>query len=133
MKLNTKTRYGLRAMIEIAESDQKGLFQKDIVEKQHIPMKYLDTIITGLRTSGLIMNFKGKRSGYILSRPATEITVYDIYCSFEPELAIVECLCKPNQCELKSECKARPFWNEVNNTLISTFKQKKLSDFLENS
>ena len=56
MKLNTKVRYGLRAVTQIASSTEV-LLQKDIADKQKIPLKYLDTIITGLRAKGLIKNF----------------------------------------------------------------------------
>ena len=70
MKMNTKTRYGLRAMIEISKNDpSSGILQKEISEIQEIPLKYLDSIITGLRNAGLIVNFSVKRSGYILSKP----------------------------------------------------------------
>lgn len=115
MKLNTKIRYGLRAIIEIASEGNTGIFQKDIAERQNLPIKYLDAIMAGLRTADLIRNVKGKRSGYILAKPAEEITIYDIYCAFEPELAIVECLNDPILCELKNGCKVRGYWSELNN------------------
>ena len=67
MKLNTKVRYGLRAILEIA-AETEPMLQKNISDAQHIPLKYLDTIITGLRAKGLIRNFKGKKSGYILTK-----------------------------------------------------------------
>ena len=92
MKLNTKVSYGLRAMIEVNRNGSStGILQKEIAQHQEIPLKYLDSIITGLRNAGLIVKYAGKRSGYILTRSAAEISVYDIYRAFEPEL-IVELL-----------------------------------------
>ena len=82
MQLNTKVRYGLRAVIEIAQEGKNRVLQKDITERQQIPIKYLDFIIAGLKTGGLIRNLKGKKSGYVLIRPANEISVYDVYCAF---------------------------------------------------
>jgi Rrf2 family protein len=85
MRFSTKTRYGIRAMIAIAEADQsKGILQKDIARNQDISNKYLDQIILGLKVAGLINNIKGHKSGYILTRDAETITIYDIHCAFEP-------------------------------------------------
>ena len=60
MRMNTKVRYGLRAMIEIGSKEQtSGILQKEISEIQEIPLRYLDSIITDLRNAGLIVNFSG--------------------------------------------------------------------------
>ena len=89
MKINAKVRYGLKAMIELAmNAGQSGLLQKEISEYQKIPGKYLDKIISGLKTGGLIRNVKGKKSGYILTRSAVEISIYDIYRAFEPDISL---------------------------------------------
>jgi len=133
MKLNTKVRYGLRAIIEIAIAGKDGLLQKDIAQIQQIPLKYLDTIILGLKTRGLIKNFKGKKSGYILTKPPEEISVYDVYCAFEPELSIVDCLCEPNNCDLKADCMTKGFWRELNIAIKQTLKGKKLDEFIKNN
>lgn len=62
MKLNTKVRYGLRTMLEIAlQEDNKGVFQKDIAKNQQISEKYLDLIIASLKANGLIANTSGKK------------------------------------------------------------------------
>jgi len=111
MKINSKVRYGLRAMIEIAQNQNKySLLQKEIAERQEIPLKYLDAIITGLRNSGLIVNKAGKGSGYKLSKSAAEISVYDIYRSFEAELALVQCNCPTMECKRLSICPAKDYW-----------------------
>jgi Rrf2 family protein len=84
MKFSTKTRYGLRALIEIAKDELgEGVFQKDISKNQDISIKYLDQIIQSLKVAGLIVNVKGKKSGYILTRKPSEITVYDIHRAFK--------------------------------------------------
>ena len=61
MKFHTRTRYGLRTMIEIAAGDKDcGVYQKDIAQNQSISVKYLDQIINSLKVAGLITNVKGK-------------------------------------------------------------------------
>jgi Rrf2 family protein len=99
MKLNTKTRYGIRAMIELAmDWGGKGMFQKEISERQEISYKYLDHIISALKTKGLISNVDGKKSGYRLAKKPEEISVYDIYKAFEPALQIVDCIGEHGEC-----------------------------------
>ena len=130
MKLNTKIRYGLRALIEIYKEGDTGLLQKDIAERQNISTKYLDAIIAALKAKGLIRNVKGKKSGYNLAKPADEISVYDVYCAFEPELAIVDCLQKPNMCESRDKCLVNGYWDELNSIIKSSMKQQKLVNFV---
>jgi len=84
MKLNTKVRYGLRAMIEIA-AHPNGILQKEISVNQSISTKYLDQIIASLKAAGLVIRVSGKSSGYKLTRNQEEISVYDIYKAFEYE------------------------------------------------
>ena len=83
MKFNTKTRYGIRSMLEIAmNKEQDGVFQKDIAKNQNISIKYLDHIIHSLKASRLIVNVRGKKSGYTLTREPSEITMFDIHNAF---------------------------------------------------
>ena len=105
MKINTKIRYGIRAMLEISLADQQqGIYQKDIARNQDISVKYLDHIISSLKAAGLIRNVGGKNSGYRLSRPAAEITTYDIFRAFEFGLEINICVTPDYVCDRASIC-----------------------------
>ena len=67
MKFSTKTRYGIRTMIEIGmQKGNKGILQKDISERQCISNKYLDAIMHSLKTAGLIKTLKGKKADIFL-------------------------------------------------------------------
>lgn len=127
MKINTKIRYGLRTMIAIACcSEAKGILQKDIAEKQQLSNKYLDSIIASLKAKGLISTFRGKGSGYKLSRPADKITMYDIYTAFEP-LVLVECLDNPGFCDRVCCCAANKYWTELKSGFAELLKSKTLA------
>lgn len=127
MKLNTKTRYGIRTMIELAmEWESKGLFQKDISERQNISYKYLDHIISALKTRGLIANVEGKKSGYRLTRAPEEISVYDIFTAFEPEIAIVDCIGREGKCMNERKCASQDLWFNLNNHIIQYLKSENL-------
>ena len=129
MKFSTKTRYGIRTMLEIALNDQQdGVFQKDIAKKQDISVKYLDHIIHSLKAAGLIVNVRGKKSGYILTRSAGEITMLDIHNAFEPGICVIDCLAQGVECEREDFCQAKGFWGELNYRIQDYFKSVTLED-----
>lgn len=132
MKINTKIRYGLRTMIEIASSDsQDGVLQKDIAKNQDISLKYLDPIVASLKLKQLIVNYKGRGSGYVLARPAEEITIFDIYTAFE-QVEIVNCIDNPGFCiRTKFDCQANLYWLDFRYEVVKILKNKTLKDILE--
>ncbi len=132
MKFSTKTRYGIRAMLEIASDEtQSGVLQKDIAEKQQISVKYLDQIIHELKTAGLIVNVRGRKSGYILTRKASEITMLDIHKAFEPGICVIDCLAKTAHCQMEDTCQTRGFWGELNNIILNYFQRVTLQDLTD--
>lgn len=133
MKFSTRTRYGIRAMIEIAKHPgDKGVFQKDIAENQDISNKYLDHIIHGLKVAGLIATVRGKKSGYVLTRPADQITAYDIHNAFEAGICVIDCMSNTFQCDRKDGCEARGFWGVLNQQITEYFKSVTLKDLVDN-
>ncbi len=119
-------------MIEIArETNNNGIFQKDIAVRQEISNKYLDHIIYALKVAGLISNVKGKKSGYILTRPAKEITIMDINNAFEPGICIIDCITENYKCERENVCSAKNFWTGLNDIIADYFKENTLQDLLE--
>jgi Rrf2 family protein len=131
MRSNTKVRYGLRTMIQIALDNNKGIYQKDISKKQGISVKYLDQIIASLKAEGLIIKPQDNRQGYVLNRNAEEITVYDIYQAFEPDLNVVPCLPGDGICERKNYCAAVHFWSGLNVTISNYLKGTNLKSLAD--
>lgn len=133
MKINTKIRYGMRAMIDIASSSNPdGVLQKDIAIHQDISLKYLDSIIAALKLKGLIANAKGKGSGYRLTRDPENITVWDIYTAFEPTI-IVDCIENKAFCDSSCNCLSRDYWIEFKKDLIELLSKKTLLQILNNN
>lgn len=132
MKFSTRTRYGIRAILEIASSkDPNGIYQKEISKNQDISYKYLDQIITGLKVAGLVTKAAGRRSGYVLTRSAEEITVFDVHNAFEPGICIIDCLASNFSCEREKFCSLNGFWGQLNNQIIDYFKSKTIQDLIE--
>jgi Rrf2 family protein len=132
VKFSTKTRYGIRTMLEIAlDTAQKGLLQKDIAINQDISVKYLDYIIHALKVAGLITNAKGKKSGYVLAKDPSTVTMYDIHNAFEPGICIVDCLTQDMNCLRGSKCSVRFFWTGLNSMIIGYLKKTTLADLVK--
>jgi Rrf2 family protein len=97
MRLSTKTRYGVRAMFDIAyhSQDQPGVAAqaKDIARREEIPLRYLEQIFQDLKRAGLVESKRGPRGGYYLKREASEIMLGDVVRALQgpiEEMFIVE-------------------------------------------
>ncbi|WP_297085629.1 Rrf2 family transcriptional regulator [uncultured Draconibacterium sp.] len=133
MKFSTKTRYGVRAILEIAMNDSEdGIYQKDIAANQDISYKYLDHIITALKVAGLVSKAGGRRSGYVLTKTPSEITVYDVHNAFEPGVCVVDCLSHNFSCKREGVCASKGFWGQLNNQIIQYLKATSIADLIEN-
>ncbi len=126
MKFSTKTRYGMRAMIELANCyKDKPILLKDISERLGISMKYLDHIISSLKARGLVVRLK---DGYVLGRTPENIKCDEIVYILEGSLNPVVCIDSPSVCEKYRECKAKKVWEKVGATLRETLKSFTLED-----
>ncbi|HDR52648.1 MAG TPA: Rrf2 family transcriptional regulator [Mariniphaga anaerophila] len=132
MKFSTKTRYGIRAVLEIAmNGDANGIYQKEISQNQDISYKYLDQIINALKVAGLVTKAAGRKSGYVLTRDPEEITVYDIHTAFEPGICVIDCLALGFSCDREKFCSLRGFWGNLNNQISDYFKSTTIKDLME--
>ncbi len=135
MRLSTKTRYGLRAMVEIALSQGGGPIQiKLISEKQDISSKYLEQLIAMLKSAGLVRSVRGPHGGYVLARPAEQITLLEIIKALEGSLDVVDCIDEnPNICSKVADCVTRQVWIQIHDTLESILKNQTLGDLVAKS
>jgi Rrf2 family protein len=114
-------------MIELALiKGEGGLYQKELVERQCMPNKFMDAVIHSLKVAGLIVNVAGKKSGYKLSRSPESITVYDIYRAFEPELYLHFCLAGDDVCPRSHNCASHCFFFKFNNEMETYMRNNTL-------
>ena len=115
MKLSTKGRYGLRALLELAQYHANGpLPLKSIARSQEISAKYLEQLFMPLKGAGLVKSVRGSQGGYTLAKQPHEINLYDILSALEGGLNFVDCLGDPQICERSDKCAARLIWEEMN-------------------
>lgn len=82
--------YALRATLELAATDGGRLTRDELATAQDIPRRYLEAVMAQLRQSGIVVGQRGASGGYVLGRPADEITVADIARSVDGPLALVQ-------------------------------------------
>lgn len=132
MRLSTKSRYGTRAVVDIAlNADNGTTMLKDIAERQSLSPKYLDHILSSMRKAGIIKNIRGKGGGYVLARTPANITVKDIVESVEGIFEPVECLANIELCDNVTQCCTRDVWIKVKQAVDEVLQNITLSDLLE--
>lgn len=91
MKLSTKGRYGLRAMLDLAVHSQGGHVPINLIaERQGMSVSYLEHLFSLLKKSGMVRSVKGAQGGYMLGQPAERMRVGDVLRALEGELTLVE-------------------------------------------
>jgi len=113
VKLSTRSRYGLRAMVFIARNAAQVVSSEMIAEGEDLSKRYLDRILNRLRKSGLLRSVKGQGGGYVLSRPAEEIRTDQIIAALEGSLCLVPCVDDASKCKKASDCRTRKVWSRI--------------------
>jgi Rrf2 family protein len=136
MKLSTKSRYGLRALFDMAYHAGTLPAQiKDISRRQSISPRYLEQIFQDLKKAGLLKSRRGPQGGYLLARKPHEITVMDVIHATEGEMALVDCVKdgknRKKPCEFDNQCITQQVWAEASrklNAYLGTVTLKELCD-----
>jgi len=132
VKLSTRTRYGLRAVLELALQHDKGPVQiKTIAHKQDISGKYLEQLFAILKSTGLVRSVRGSKGGYLLARTPASITLYDLFKALEGPGATVECLENKDYCSRYPDCVARQAWAKLQEAISEILKSITLQQLLE--
>ena len=141
MRLSTKSRYGLRAMIDIAYSCGPEPVQiQDISRRQQISPRYLEQIFQNLKRAGLLKSKRGPQGGYALSRNADEITVLEILNATEQDVLLVDCAGttpkkrrRKTECPFEGQCVTQSVWAEANALLDTLFSGMTLQTLCQRS
>ena len=132
MKLSTKPRYGLRILAQIAvdTEDGKPAGGKDVAKKQDISTAYMEQILIPLRNAGIISAVRGRNGGYLLARPAEDITVLDIIEVFEGKLELVDSS-SCDACTQEQVCPTRDVWDRLSQVLRDESSTITVADLVE--
>ncbi len=134
MKLSTRTRYGMRAILELAANYGKGPLQTNVIAKdQDISVKYLEQLMAILKTSGLVKSIRGAKGGYILAKKPDEIKLSDVFFCLEGSTITVECVDNPAYCERFADCACRQLWSQVQQSITNVLQSATLQDLMDKS
>jgi len=121
MKLSTRARYGVRLLVELAATYDKGpVYLKDIAKIQSISEKYLSLIIIPLRTVGLVKSIRGAHGGYILAKNPSQITLKEIIDVLEGDCSLVDCVKNPSTCPRVPICASHDIWAIIGGKISET-------------
>lgn len=136
MKLSTKGRYGLRAMIDMARfSEEEPVPISSIAKRQNISEGYLEQIVALLKKSGLVKSIRGAGGGYVLAKDVDSISVGDVLRALEGSLEPVKCaaLDEEKTCSASDECVTKYVWQKINDSINQTVDDIKLAELVDES
>lgn len=135
MKMSTKGRYGLRAVIDIAIHDENApVSLSDIAVRQDISISYLEQLIAKLKKAGIVTSVRGARGGYSLAAPKDKISVGDILRALEGDLAPVHCAEVTEHgspCKESGQCVTKIVWKRISDSINDAVDNLMLSDLLD--
>lgn len=134
MIITAKTKYGLKALLDIVYHHRAGPVQRrHIAARQGIPTDYMDQILMRLRSNGLIHSLRGREGGYLLAMSPDEITVWDVVCAVEDPGYQADGIEGDPLCRAAREIIADPVWSEVEAELKKKLQQKTFQSYLEDA
>lgn len=116
MPITSRSEYGMRAMILLAEQQGDELLSaSELSRREHIPLKYLEQLLSELKKGGLVVSFPGARGGYRLARAPGEVTVGEVVRALDGAFAPMSCVVDGERepCAFEEGCKLRPLWSRV--------------------
>lgn len=134
MKLSTKGRYAVMAMVDLAlNSKGTPVSLADIADRQEISLSYLEQLFGKLRKGDLVKSVRGPGGGYLLSRECNNIRIADVIMSVDEPITATRCTPgNPNGChENKSRCLTHDLWNELGNQIFLYLSSVSLEDVVE--
>ena len=131
MKLSTKGRYAVMAMVDLAEkSGGQPVSLADIAERQNISLSYLEQLFAKLRRCGVVKSIRGPGGGYILSRRADRIHIADIVLAVDEPVQMTRCSPgAPEGCgENQSRCSTHELWEALGNQIYGFLSSVTVAD-----
>lgn len=131
MKLSTRSRYGTRLMVDLAENYNKGPIQlSSIANRQDISLKYLEQLIIPLKKANFIKSVRGPKGGHLLAKPPGDISVGEIVKVLESEISLTKCIEKPEICDRTDTCPTRDIWKITTKVMYDKLNSVTLSEMI---
>lgn len=131
MKLSTRSRYGARILVDLARHNNQGPVQiGEISKRQDISVKYLEQLIRPLKQANLVESVRGPKGGHMLAEKPEKITLGQIVRLFEGQSDLVECVSKPETCNMADDCQVRLAWKDATRVLYEKLDNTTIADLM---
>jgi len=131
MKLSTKGRYGVRAMVDLASNyGSAPISIKTISKRENLSEYYLEQLFSPLRRANIIRSIRGAQGGYVLCKSPNEITVGDIMTILEGPIEIADCI-DGVECDSSDCCATKAVWEKIKNSIDSVMNSITLQDIID--
>lgn len=132
MKISTKGRYGLRALVDLAShAKNEAVSLINVAQRQKISLNYLEQVFATLRKAGIVKSLKGSQGGYMLARAPKEIKVGDILTALEGKFSIIDTIDPEDQGDKVQQAIRELVWDKINNSINEFLDEVTLADLLE--
>ena len=134
MKLSTKGRYAVMAMVDLATNSRgQPVALADIAERQEISLSYLEQLFAKLRRGGLVRSVRGPGGGYLPAHPITEMRVSDIILAVDEPIRATRCAPgSPSGCrQNRSRCLTHDLWEELGNQIHLYLSSVTIADVID--
>jgi len=131
MKVSTRGRYGLRAMLELARRfGEPPVLMGTLAEQEGISRKYLHSLLTALKSAGLVRSIRGTGGGFLLARPPSQIRLSEVLHALEGPFSLVDCVADTRACGKVNQCRARRVWRELNGVIENLLASVTLEELI---
>lgn len=136
MKISTRVRYGLKALVYIAEKsrEDKLVRIKEIADDQNISVQYLEQILFKLKNENIIEGKRGPNGGYRLAKNPEEITLHELYKILDEEEKVIDCNeSKEHKANCTGQnCGSSCIWSKLDSAMTKILEETTLNDFIKN-
>ena len=134
MRITTWAEYGVICALNLARRTDLGPVNgREIARQERLPADYVEQILLRLRRAGVIASTRGARGGYVLAKPAGEISIRDVIHASELETFDLHCVSHPvgeERCSESHNCSIRPVWLLLQRRIDDVLEGVRLSDLL---
>lgn len=132
MKIPTRTRYGLRAMVEIARgSPERPITLREVSENQGLSLKYLEQLVAMLKAAGLVRSVRGVNGGYLPAKSPAETSLREVFVALEGPTALVDCVAAEGLCPRQPDCPTRETWVALSSALEGVLDSTTVADLMK--
>ena len=131
MKLSTKSRYAITAMIDLAQNQDGAVSLKDISDRQSISLSYLEQLFCKLKNFKVVASRRGPGGGYVLNKKSSEISLHEIITAVEENMDQTQCGGSMN-CNKEKPCTKHNVWTGLNKIISDYMKNITIEDVISN-